>query len=387
MKYIPVVAFLIVTVTGLSQNYALRDINNKLLYDPSQPIVFQSKLSRTADGFNIFYKMTWKDTATQVIVQWEVRKSLGEEEGTPVGSGNTTETREGMSLQGKVFVSSSASPQVLVAKVIDEKIKKAWWYYRVLDPNYPVNGVLTSNGDPVVTQFVHVSQEVRFEGPGSSLMVSYYNDDFPAAAPAFSEAQARVSKKMMHDSTFVFPVGTNISFSKPGLYLFQQDTLVSEALSFRVQDDYPRLSKVQSLADPLVYVCTKQEFEKVKAAKGDKKAFDRVILSITGDTERAKNFMRSYFRRVELSNQYFTSYKEGWKTDRGMIYIIFGLPDEVSKLSDREIWSYKNSYFKASFTFAKSGTIFDPDNFVLIREKKYQDTWYQVIDLWRNARF
>jgi hypothetical protein len=24
---------------------------------------------------------------------------------------------------------------------------------------------------------------------------------------------------------------------------------------------------------------------------------------------------------------------------------------------------------------------------VLIREKKYQTTWYEVIDLWRNARF
>ena len=97
--------------------------------------------------------------------------------------------------------------------------------------------------------------------------------------------------------------------------------------------------------------------------------------------------MRSYFRRVELANYYFTSYKEGWKTDRGMIYIIFGLPDEVFKFSDREVWNYNNASYKVTFNFAKSPTIFGPDNFVLIRQKKYQTTWYEVIDLWRNARF
>jgi len=154
-----------------------------------------------------------------------------------------------------------------------------------------------------------------------------------------------------------------------------------------VEEDYPRLAKIESLADPLIYVCTKQEFDRIKLAKGDKKAFDRVILSITGDTERAKNFMRTYFRRVELANEFFTSYKEGWKTDRGMIYIIFGLPDQVFRFTDREVWTYKNNTYKITFDFVKSSTLFDPENFVLVRDKKFQETWYEVIDLWRNARF
>jgi hypothetical protein len=57
------------------------------------------------------------------------------------------------------------------------------------------------------------------------------------------------------------------------------------------------------------------------------------------------------------------------------------------RYSDREVWNYKNASYKITFNFAKSPTIFGPDNFVLIRQKKYQDTWYEVIDLWRNARF
>jgi GWxTD domain-containing protein len=171
------------------------------------------------------------------------------------------------------------------------------------------------------------------------------------------------------------------------LYLVQRDTSSKDGFAFRVYDDYPKYARLENLADPLIYVCTKQEIEKLKGARGDKKAFDRVILSITGNTERAKSFMRNYFINVELANQYFSSYKEGWKTDRGMIYIIFGLPDELYRFSDREVWEYKSDSFKITFDFVRSPTLFDPENYVLVRKKKFQDSWYQIIDLWRNARF
>src|SRR5690606_16033435 len=109
------------------------------------------------------------------------------------------------------------------------------------------------------------------------------------------------------------------TLEQPGLYLLQTDTTVAEGLAFRVDGDYPRYRRVENLADPLIYICTKQEFSRIKQARGDKRAFDRVILSITKDAERAKTLMRNYFRRVEQANTYFSSYKEGWKTDRGMI--------------------------------------------------------------------
>jgi GWxTD domain-containing protein len=388
MNYFSLVVFLIISITGLSQkNYPLRDINGSLLYDPSQPVTFSSRVSRTPEGFEVFYKLSWKDTASQIQIQWEVRKTLGDETGVPVAVENINETRSDKASYGKVEIPKSVSNQIVLARVTDYRINKAWWFYRVLEENYPANGIIKTGEEGVVQPFIHTSQPIKYEGPGTSIIVSYYNDNFPTAAPAFSEGQAKVSKMMKHDSIFSIVPGENISFSEPGLYLLQQDTMAAEGVSFRVEDDYPRLQKIQSLADPLIYICTKGEFERVKAAKGDKKAFDKVILSITGDTERARNFMRSYFRRVELANLYFTSYKEGWKTDRGMMYIIFGLPDVVHRLSDREIWTYKSATVTETFTFAKSGTIFDPDNFVLIRDKKYQETWYDVVDLWRNARF
>src|SRR5690606_38755361 len=113
----------------------------------------------------------------------------------------------------------------------------------------------------------------------------------------------------------------------------------------------------------------------------------RVILSITQDTERARILMRNYFRRVELANRYFSSYKEGWKTDRGMVFVVFGLPDEVYRFDDREVWEYKNNRVNERFVFVRSASIFDPDNKVLVRQQKREQIWYEIVDLWRNARF
>ena len=108
-------------------------------------------------------------------------------------------------------------------------------------------------------------------------------------------------------------------------------------------------------------------------------------MDITGDRDRAKNFMRSYFRRVELANIYFSSYKQGWKTDRGMVYLIFGLPDEVSVNDGTETWFYKNT--RTRFTFVRRGSVYDPHHSVLLRDKRFTEIWFSTIDLWRKSRF
>jgi GWxTD domain-containing protein len=370
---------------------ALRDINYNFLYDPTEPFTLTIKIVRSGAGWTALYNFALRDSAQrmdQYYLSWDLRPSIDEKQGTPVEQSAIKKSiAPGIRQEGEVSIPLSASQQVLSLRVLNNAVKRAWIIYTVLDPNYPVDAYLTSAGKPIGSNYVKINTGVALAGDGENKVISYYEDDFPAAVPAFSEGMAKVSRSMKVDSTFSLPVNQEISFSKPGLYLVQKDTTSAEGFAFRAQDDYPRLAKVESLADPLIYICTKQEFEKVKAAKGDKKAFDRVILGVTGNTERARNLMRNYFKRVEWANYYFTSYKEGWKTDRGMIYILFGLPEEVYKFSDREVWNYKSPSLKVTFNFVKSSTLFDPDNYVLIREKKFQETWYEKVDLWRNARF
>jgi GWxTD domain-containing protein len=373
---------LFVVVSSVACAQPLRDINYRYQYDPDQPILLEIKPVRVGTNWEIFYKLQKRDTLTSGLsAEWTMRNTLGDKEGTAISSVT------GNAEAGKITLPVSASVQVLAAKIISSTTNKAWYFYKILDPKYPVNGWLSAAGESVPGQYIKGGNVYTLQGAGQTKIVSYYRDTFPAAVPAFSEALGKVSPALKVDSTFSINGEEAVTFSQQGLYLVQVDTTSAEGYAFRVQNDYPRLTKLENLADPFIYVCTRQEFDRLKIARGDKKAFDKVILSITGDAERAKKFMRSYFRRVELANQFFTSYKEGWKTDRGMIYIIFGVPDEVYKFSDREVWNYKNSSFKVSFDFVKSPTLFDPENLVLVRERKFQETWYEVIDLWRNARF
>ena len=364
----------------------LRDINYSYLYDPASDFSFDMKVVRGVE-WSVFYKLEVKDTSMRVsnyTIQWGTADELSDKDGAPLTPDVTT-TEQKMSVSGSFRVALSAGWKILAARVTNIKTKRAWVYYKFLLPEYPVTSYLKKENEVVFKPYVNTADQIS---PASeSWVVSYYEDNFPAALPPFSEAQGRVNKGMQTDSTFSITGNAFGSFSKKGLYLLQKDTSAAEGFAFRVEDDYPRFSRIQNLAGPMVYVCTKQEYDRLVLAKGDKKAFDRVILGMTADTDRAKKFIRNYFRRVELANQFFTSYKEGWKTDRGMIFIIFGLPDQVLKFSDRETWSYKNDDYNVTFNFSKSPSLFDPENYVLIRDKKYTQTWYEVIDLWRNARF
>lgn len=367
---------------------ALRDINYRYMYNPEEPFRLHMNTVKGTQENVTFFKLDIQDSLTSpddLTIEWQLRESLSDKEGKGIPVTGMEKKRHAITGHVSYPVPTST---VLVAKVTSVSKKRAWFFHQMFNSDYPVPELLKPQNEVAqYRSFVQLHQRYGVNSGGSTRTVSFYSQDFPAAVPPFAESQGRVSKVMKPDSVFQVQPGQSLTFSKTGLYLMQQDTTSKDGLAFRVEDDYPRLGKIESLADPLIYICTKDEFIKLKQAKGDKKAFDKVVLSITNDKDRARNLFRSYFRRVEIANEYFTSYKEGWKTDRGMIYIIFGVPDEVYRFTDREVWNYKNEEFKASFNFVKSSTIFDPDNYVLVREKGIRETWYTVIDLWRNARF
>ncbi len=65
--------------------------------------------------------------------------------------------------------------------------------------------------------------------------------------------------------------------------------------------------------------------------------------------------MQEYYRRVDIANQRFTRSREGWETDRGMVLVLFGEPNEidahpfVTQGKPYEKWFYSNS--NQHFTF------------------------------------
>ncbi len=384
--------FLIVLlgIASASNGQALRDINFNYQYERGD-FSFLIKAVRQEAGWTIFYKLEILDTGSydidQFTIAWEKRENVNVKEGAAVFSDTTQLLESGKySVVGKLQIEASQAPQYIVAKITNRALLKSGIYFKMLEPDYPVNAYMkTESGSVIFQPFISAGMPVRIEGfeAGSLLTVSYYGDSFPPALPPLSEGQPPVSRNMQPDSSFTIKASRMLTFKKKGLYLIQNDPHAATALAFRVEEAYPKFTRLQDLGGPFVYICTRQEFEKIKQAGTDKKAFDKVVLELANDTDRARTLMRNYFKRVELSNQYFTSYKEGWKTDRGMIHLIYGLPKRVTKLSDREVWVYENT----NLVFMKSGSLFDPDAFVLKRDRKYANQWYEKVDLIRNSRF
>jgi GWxTD domain-containing protein len=56
--------------------------------------------------------------------------------------------------------------------------------------------------------------------------------------------------------------------------------------------------------------------------------------------------MEQYYAKVEYANKHFSHYVEGWRTDMGMVFIIFGAPNSVDRhpfevdSKPYEVWSY-----------------------------------------------
>ncbi|MEL7006518.1 MAG: GWxTD domain-containing protein, partial [Bacteroidota bacterium] len=125
------------------------------------------------------------------------------------------------------------------------------------------------------------------------------------------------------------------------------------------------------------------------AAKESKAAFDDFWLDLTRSSERARDIIKNYYDRVEEANRLFTTYKPGWKTDRGMIYITFGPPGKVIKSNNEETWIYLSTrdLKKIEFKFVKASSIFSNSHYALVRDKKYADAWYKAIRLIRQGRF
>ena len=71
--------------------------------------------------------------------------------------------------------------------------------------------------------------------------------------------------------------------------------------------------------------------------------------------------MNEYYKRVAYTNIQFESFIDGWETDRGMIYIIFGAPDDIERTilpqaqNTTEVWYY--------FRIQESFTFIDMDGF------------------------
>jgi len=153
---------------------------------------------------------------------------------------------------------------------------------------------------------------------------------------------------------------------------------------------YPTLKTPQELAAPLVYLMGQGDYEEFIGNKSGtelKRAIDRFWLSHIKNPNDANDVIQLFYERVEEANKYFSNFKEGWKTERGRIYVLFGPPLNVTELLNKEYWSYSHdrSDSNLNFTFNRfklKSDFYPFEHFILNRSTSLYQAEYRQTQLW-----
>lgn len=276
----------------------------------------------------------------------------------------------------------SVEKSVFVQK--DNEINRQNFLVKSAETDVPVFRNYVKSGEKIVIDYT-----IRIP---AKVYVRYYNRDFPLAAPPFSESPY-VPFKYKEDSLFVLtmtPQGNiNFTSNKQGFYHIQYDSTSREGLTlFDFSGSFPEVKTTTEMLPPLRYITTKAEYEELNAIQNKKMALDKFWLSNNGNHDKARDLIKKYYNRVAYANKYFTSYIEGWKTDRGMIFLIYGTPSVVYRSENSETWIYgeEKSVNAINYSFVKVKNPFSDNDFTLDRSSFYRQSWYIAVDAWRQGR-
>ncbi len=249
------------------------------------------------------------------------------------------------------------------------------------------------NQKPVFNEYFRLSDSllIRYKNTSvSTMQIKYFNNHFPEALKP-SKIQDISSLQLNPDSVWnVTAHSGQISFKtkRKGLYLIKADTLKHKGLlKVNFSNTYPLLTKSYELAEATKYLLSDEEYQKMIHSDNKKLSIDNFWLQATKNKERAREILKIWYNRAIYANYYFTSYKEGWKTDRGMIYMMFGPPDDIKNFDDAEKWVYINTKEnkKAEFIFIIPQSAISGNDFELLRDAKYITVWNRAVKSWRSG--
>ena len=233
-----------------------------------------------------------------------------------------------------------------------------------------------------------------------SLFISYYK---PLQQPPYPPFM------MVPEITIDYPADTIIAFAysdtlplmfpDKGVYFCSVDREAEEGYTFfNFGPTFPTMTDPVEMIEPLVYLASEEEISSLRSSTKPKVALDEFWIKCGGNIDKSRELIRIYYTRILYSNFYFTSYKEGWRTERGMIYIIYGPPDKVYKSSDGESWGYRKPVIKSSwgggysvkedylfFNFKFRDNKFSDNDFFLSRSETLVTYWDKAVLSWRQG--
>ncbi len=250
--------------------------------------------------------------------------------------------------------------------------------------NFTKNPIAMS--DIMMVSSVKIENETKTIVPNISKTITSTNQNFYLFFEVYNNTDKddsinitykinRIKKKKKTESISVYSGGTT-EFVKPGknsiivevknpklgfgdYIIFVEARLKSNSDNYSIAQtpllvrwhEFPELiSDLDKAIEQLVYIAKPEELNYIKSAQ-DENEKEKRFLEFWRKKDPTPNtlkneLMEEYYGRVKYANEHFSHYIEGWKTDMGMVYIIFGPPSSVDRhpfdidSKPYEIWYY-----------------------------------------------
>lgn len=411
--------FLIVSVFLFSSCLSLRPMTKKassqlLLYNPGKTILHpQYKVYHSSETESILFlklltsEVVFNQANPQVKNQAKLRviytlySSLANNEIAKRDTQQFVIDRESVSDQiiASIKLSTTPGKTYLLDITLEDQIRQSLARDRVLidrfQPENQQDWLVLSYPENKVAfeQFFYPGESFRLINQ-SERSERVYISVFPPrnilSLPPFS-LDEQPDNVPLPDSTFYMAYSEQLLYKLggQGIYVFHFKPDKAKGLCLtQFGDRYPQVTKPEDMLPPLQYITTHEEYMKLISNPDLKDAVDQFWLDKGKTYGNARDLIRIYYNRVVFANLYFPSSKQGWKTDRGMIYLLLGPPLSVERTETRESWSYEASETgeKITFEFNLADDYWIGYDFKLRRKEEFRPIWNKAVDSWRRGK-
>ena len=244
---------------------------------------------------------------------------------------------------------------------------------------------------PLIRNYINRIEQVRIRArfPQDSILVLKhfsFPDNTAANIPYAYVAPDESSEAVLQGSAsirFNGILSLPFNLKTEGVYLSANNE--SGLRIYRFYDGFPDIGSVDKMRESIRYISTDDELNEL-GQMTSKAAVDKFWIGLTGNSDRALSQIRRYYGRVEDANEFFSNTTEGWKSDRGMIYIVFGPPAVVYRNSLVEEWTYgePGNPMSVKFYFQLKKSVIGITDYSLIRMSEYRRPWFLAVSNWRR---
>lgn len=380
----PIMALVILALNANALDLTKQDFT--YLYDPYSPVRIRHKITQLGNDFTLYIMLNLKNPLRpENAFNIDLLAQNGYKDKKEIVLDTDLVKRDSTRrlILFKYEFNVQPDYDLLVGSFL---INNVYYYYDI-----PINGSLEfplpevvplkENGWPYFDYYIQKGTKLDFD---REVYTFQYNDQFGTARPPMSSGGESKPNIIKIDTSFK---ANSYTVEREQILSFvQTDSSSNSGCSFLTVSPYfPKFRRVDDLAKTILYLCKTEEYDAIQSAKEKKKAFDRFWISVIASRDRARSVLKRYYNNVTLANSLFTDYKEGWRTDRGMILIIYGYPREVVRTDEEEIWTYSINGKKQNFNFAKVPNLFVQHHYVLIRDKDLSKVWLNEVGKWRKG--